>query len=52
MTRPETIFCEKCGNVIRYPFAQPGQPFVPVAFKRDGLCDSCKPWKHEKEATE
>lgn len=46
MTR-RTIFCEKCDAVVSYPWAWPGLPYEPVAFVREGLCASCKPWKHE-----
>lgn len=45
---PHTTFCEECGHVISYPYAQP--PFEPVTFIREGLCNSCRPWKHEIEA--
>ena len=43
----QTVFCEKCAGVISYPYATPGQPCLPTEFLRVGLCDSCRPWKHE-----
>lgn len=42
-----TIYCRKCGGVISYPYAYPGKPYEPVTFIREGLCDSCRPWKDE-----
>ena len=47
MSAPQTIFCEKCLAVRSYPFTMPGEPYVPVEFLIKGLCDSCRPWKHE-----
>jgi len=37
-----TVFCQRCKRVLSYPYAQPGDPYIPVTFVRDGLCDFCK----------